>query len=117
MSHTFCGFRLITHMIAIGLGAEFEKATTNLPLQQQQSMGHEMPGGVKPDKPQMVPGYPQDMFVMMDDEVTKPETYGLRRTWSGGMMGMMTLVRVLEPNLYDKIRSLQARAAQEKPTR
>ena len=99
------------------VAAEFEKATTNLPLQQQQSMGHEMPGGVKPDKPQMVPGYPQDMFVMMDDEVTKPETYGLRRTWSGGMMGMMTLVRVLEPNLYDKIRSLQARAAQEKPTR
>ena len=59
----------------------------------------------------------QDMFMTMDDEVAKPETYGLRRTWSGGMMGMMTLVRVLEPNLYDKIRSLQARAAQEKPTR
>ena len=102
---------------AIGLGAEFEKATTNLPLQQQHRMEHEMPSGVKPGKAQMVPGYPQDMFMTMDDEVAKPETYGLRRTWSGGMMGMMTLVRVLEPNLYDKIRSLQARAAQEKPTR
>ncbi len=67
--------------------------------------------------PQMVPGYPQDIFLVMDDEVAKPETYGLRRTWSGGMMGMMTLVRVLEPKLYDKIKALQARAPQAQPAR
>jgi len=87
-----------------------------LPLQQQ-SAEHQMHGGMAHGKPQMVPGYPQDMFMVMDDEVAKPETYGLRRTWTGGMMGMMTLVRVLEPKLYDKIRSLQARASRSTPTR
>lgn len=102
---------------AIGLGAEFEKATTNLPLHQQHSMGHEMQRGVEHGKPQMVPGYPQDMFMPMDDEVAKPETYGLRPNWSGGMMGMMTLVRVLEPKLYDKIKALQARGAKEQSAR
>ena len=81
---------------AIGGGAEFEKATTNLALRQQRG------------KPQMMPGYPQDMFMVMDEMVAKPETYGLRPTWSGGVMGMMTLVRVLPPDLYKKIRQLQA---------
>ena len=102
---------------AMGVGSDFEQPTTNLPLQPQHRMGHEMPGGMEHGKPQLVPGYPQDMFMVMDDEVAKPETYGLRRTWTGGMMGMMTLVRVLEPKLYDKIRSLQARATTGKPTR
>ena len=101
---------------AIGLGADFEKATTNLPLQQQ-SAEHQMHGGMAHGKPQMVPGYPQDMFMVMDDEVAKPETYGLRRTWTGGMMGMMTLVRVLEPKLYNKIKALQAHAPKVKPSR
>ncbi len=102
---------------SIGLGAEFERETTNLPLQQQHGTGHEMHGDMGPGKPRLVPGYPQDMFMPMDDEVAKPETYGLRRNWSGGMMGMMTLVRVLEPKLYDKIKALQARASKSAPTR
>ena len=92
---------------ALGVGSEFEKATTNLPLQQQHGMEH--------GKPQMMPGYPQDMFMVMDEMVAKPETYGLRPTWSGGMMGMMTLARVLPPDLYEKIRQLQARE-QTNPT-
>jgi hypothetical protein len=46
---------------------------------------------------------------MVDDGAyVKPETYGLRPTWTGGMMGMMTLVRVLEPALYDHIQKLKA---------
>lgn len=57
-----------------------------------------------------VPGFPQDMFMTMDEMVAKPETYGLRPTWSGGVMGMMTLVRVLEPDLYDEVRRRQAAA-------
>ena len=93
---------------AMGIGSDLEQPTTNMPLHIHQ--GTEA-------KPTLVPGYPQDMFMPMDEEVAKPETYGLKRTWSGGMMGMMTLVRVLEPKLYDKIRSLQARAATGKPTR
>ena len=56
----------------------------------------------------MVPGYPQDMFMAMDEAVTKPETLGLRPTWSGGVMGMTTLVRVLEPERFDEIQALIA---------
>jgi manganese oxidase len=54
-----------------------------------------------------VPGYPQDMFMMMDSRVAKPETHGLRPTWTGGMMGMMTLLRVLRPEAYEEILALQ----------
>jgi len=93
---------------AMGVGSDFEQPTTHMPLHAHQGTGA---------TPTLVPGYPQDMFMVMDDEVAKPETYGLRRTWTGGMMGMMTLVRVLEPKLYDKIRSLQAQATTGKPTR
>jgi hypothetical protein len=43
-----------------------------------------------------VPGYPQDMWMPMDEMGgNKPENYGLRKGWSGAMMGMMTLVRVV----------------------
>jgi hypothetical protein len=31
----------------------------------------------------------------------KPENYGLRKGWTGGMMGMMTLVWVVTPEVYD----------------
>jgi manganese oxidase len=54
-----------------------------------------------------VPGYPQDMFMVMDDEVAKPETHGLRRHWTGGMMGMMTLLRVLRADRYEEIMALK----------
>lgn len=50
-----------------------------------------------------VPGYPQDMWMPMDQMFDKPETFGLRKGWSGGMMGMMTIVRVLPPDRYDEI--------------
>jgi FtsP/CotA-like multicopper oxidase with cupredoxin domain len=55
------------------------------------------------------PGYPQDMFMVMDDRIAKPETHGLRPGWTGGMMGMMTLLRVLRPDQYDEIMALKAR--------
>ncbi len=97
---------------AIGVGAAFETATTNLPLQPQQSAGQGMQHG----EPQMVPGFPQDMFMPMDEEVAKPETYGLRPTWSAGVQGMMTLVRVLPPDLYEKVKELQAQGRKEAPS-
>jgi FtsP/CotA-like multicopper oxidase with cupredoxin domain len=50
-----------------------------------------------------VPGYPQDMWMPMDEEVTKPETWGLPNHWSAALGGMMTLVRVLPPDKYDEI--------------
>jgi hypothetical protein len=52
-----------------------------------------------------VKGFPQDAFMEMgmDAAVTKPETYGLPPNWSAGMMGMMTLVRVLSDRDYEEI--------------
>jgi hypothetical protein len=52
-----------------------------------------------------VEGFPQDAFMEMgmDAAVAKPETYGLPANWSAGMMGMMTLIRVLPDREYDEI--------------
>jgi hypothetical protein len=64
---------------------------------------HPVPAGAR-----QVPGYPQDMFMVMDREVAKPETFGMRPTWSASMMGMMTTVRVLEADVYDRIQEMKA---------
>ena len=40
----------------------------------------------------------------------KPETYGLPDNWSAGMMGMMTLVRVLPDKEYDEIMAMKKSA-------
>jgi FtsP/CotA-like multicopper oxidase with cupredoxin domain len=56
-----------------------------------------------------VPGYPQDMWMVEDEKYAKPETYGLRRGWTGSMMGMMTIVRVVTPEMYDKIQELKSK--------
>ena len=74
-------------------------------------MGMDM--GMKSAQQPMTPGYPQDMFMPMDEAVAKPETYGLRPTWSASVQGMMTLVRVLPPDLYEKVRELQAQERSE----
>src|SRR5207253_6746416 len=52
-----------------------------------------------------VKGFPQDAFMEMgmDSVVAKPETYGLPANWSAGMMGMMTLVRVLPDDKFSEI--------------
>jgi len=52
-----------------------------------------------------VKGFPQDAFMEMgmDSAVAKPETYGLAQNWSAGMMGMMTLIRVLPEHEYHEI--------------
>jgi hypothetical protein len=52
-----------------------------------------------------VPGFPQDAFMEMgmDEAVVKPETHGLPPNWSAGMMGMMTLVRVLPDTEYERM--------------
>jgi FtsP/CotA-like multicopper oxidase with cupredoxin domain len=59
-----------------------------------------------------VPGYPQDMWMVEDQKYAKPETYGLRRGWTGAMMGMMSIVRVVTPEMYDKIMQLKAGGSQ-----
>ena len=107
-----------------------EKQTSNL-VAQNQHQGHDtqpaeaqqqgyvcqMHPEVKSDKPGKCPkcgmalvpmtkrvkGYPQDMWMPMDEAVTKPETYGMAKDWSAATMGMMTYVRVLTPEMYDKV--------------
>jgi manganese oxidase len=57
------------------------------------------------DHADAVKGFPQDAFMEMgmDEAVAKPETHGLPENWSAGMMGMMTLIRVLPHNEYNEI--------------
>ena len=60
-----------------------------------------------------VPLFPQDAYMegpmmAMDKEVERPETYGLPAGWSGYVGGMMTLLRVLPPDRYQKIMDLKA---------
>jgi FtsP/CotA-like multicopper oxidase with cupredoxin domain len=61
-----------------------------------------------------VPLFPQDAYMegpmmAMDKEVDKPETYGLPAGWSGFSGGMMTLIRVLPTQQYQRIMVLKAR--------
>jgi len=60
-----------------------------------------------------VPGFPQDAFMEMgmDEVVEKPETYGLPKNWSAGMMGMMTMIRVLPDKEYNAILSKKKTAS------
>src|SRR3984893_17326696 len=70
------------------------------------------------DNANSVPGFQQDAFMEMgmDEAVAKPETYGLPANWSAGMMGMMTLMRVLPGDQYDEIMSRKKLGAPpEKP--
>ena len=85
---------------AIGMST-FERATSHL-VGVQESQQHQHHQMADMDAKQ-VPGYPQDMWMTMDEMVEKPETYGLRPTWTGGVMGMMSLVRVLAPDMYEEV--------------
>lgn len=76
------------------------------PMAEMHAHHHHQGGGSAPDA-RSVPGYPQDMFMAMDQEVARPETHGLREGWTGGMMGMMTLLRVLSPERYEEILALK----------
>lgn len=105
----------------LGVGSTAEQAMSNGPLREQEGMAmgggsskpmHAMPN-VAPNANQ-IPGFPQDVFMegpmmSMDKMVEKPETYGLLPGWSGFSAGMMTLVRVLPPDQYDKIAQLKRR--------
>ena len=102
---------------SINVGAEAMRPVTNLPLTgDAQALVKQTIPGAAPNAG-MFPGYPQDMFMVMDQMVAKPETYGLRQGWSGGTMGMMTIVRVLRPDLFDKIQQLKAEHARKTEAR
>jgi hypothetical protein len=108
----------------LGVGSTRDQTLGNGPLstaQAKQSMDN-MPGmqheGMQMAAPEVakdantVPGFPQDAFMegpamAMDKMVDKPENYGLRPGWSGFMQGMMTFLRVLPPDMYDKVMALR----------
>jgi manganese oxidase len=97
----------------INVGAETARNVANMPLPPVPHPSLQQTGPSAPPNAGMYPGYPQDMFMVMDDMVAKPETYGLRAGWSGGTMGMMTIVRVLTPDRFDKIQELKAEQAKK----
>jgi hypothetical protein len=108
----------------LGVGSTPETAHTNGPLRQggdddamagMPGMGHQM---TLPKNASQVPLFPQDAFMegpmmAMDQQVDSPETYGLPAGWSGFMGGMMTLVRVLPPEQFEKIMDLKAKRARK----
>ena len=54
------------------------------------------------------------MEMGMDEAVEKPETMGLPKNWSAGMMGMMTMVRVLADKEYDEMQE-RIQRTEDKP--
>ena len=116
----------------LGVGSTNDQPTSNGPLSAERAkkappsmQDHKMPDmpGMQHEGMQMaapevakdansVPGFPQDAFMegsamAMDKMVEKPENYGLRPGWSGFMQGMMTFLRVLPPDMYDKVMALR----------
>jgi FtsP/CotA-like multicopper oxidase with cupredoxin domain len=96
----------------MGDSTEKERNTSNL----VGSSPHPQQNALKESDKKRVPGYPQDMVMIMDKEVAKPETYGLPPGWTASMMGMMTLVRVLPPAMYDEVMRRIREGIVEAPT-
>jgi FtsP/CotA-like multicopper oxidase with cupredoxin domain len=85
----------------MGLAADHDTASSAFVHQ-----GHETSEEAK-----TTPGFPQDMWMPMDHLVAhKPDNHGLRKDWTASMMGMMTLIRVLEPEMFDRIAELKRQA-------
>lgn len=112
----------------LGVGSTSETTTANGPLAPPSSMptmDHAQMTHSHPSRDAMplpalapnansVPLFPQDAFMegpmmAMDAAVSKPETFGLPEGWSGYVGGMMTLVRVLPPDKYDRIMAMKSR--------
>jgi hypothetical protein len=99
-----------------GMGMAAEERSISHAVQRQaamQSGGHAGHGAAEGSGTQApmkrAPGFPQDMFMPMDEEVAKPETHGMAKNWTGAMQGMMTVVRVLPPETYaDVVRRVEA---------
>jgi manganese oxidase len=103
-----------------------ERAVSTTPLSQQRA-GEQMkltgsqgqPMEMAPDEAQAiapnasaVPGFPQDglMEMAMDQAVDKsPEFMELPPGWSAGMQGMMTLLRIMPPDQYDRYLAAKSR--------
>ena len=109
----------------MGVSSKAEQAMSNSTLEVASPMRHQEMPGMQMSTPDVsqnansVPGFPQDAFMegpmmAMDKMVDKPENYGLRPGWSGFMGGMMSFVRVLSADKYDKIIELREKQAPKK---
>lgn len=72
--------------------------------------GQRRPEGHDMTQMRKVPGFPADMMDMMNvyseseiKKLNKPQTRGMRRNWFMGIEALHTVVRVLPPELYDKV--------------
>jgi hypothetical protein len=68
------------------------------------------PAGREKDPRHKMPGYPQDMRDMHGmyseaelKKINNPLTRGMRRNWYDGVEALMTVLRVLPPDRYDKV--------------
>ena len=102
----------------MGVASTSDLATTNGPLSQHamhegmsgMQMGHAMqmqPNEIAPNA-NSIPNFPQDAFMEgsmmnMDAMVATPANAGLLPGWSAQMQGMMTLLRVLPQQDYDRM--------------
>jgi hypothetical protein len=96
----------------MGITADKERSTSNTVGQ------HQHQGGANQEEKKKVPGYPQDdlmMTMFMDKEVAKPETLGLAPGWTASLQGMMSLVRVLPPDKYEKVMAAIKQGKTEQP--
>jgi manganese oxidase len=95
----------------MGVGSTSDQPVANGSMQGMHMHDGDMKGNMKMDiapNANRVPGFPQDAYMegpmmAMDEMVERPENYGLRKGWSGFMQGMMSFVRVLPPEEYDKV--------------
>jgi FtsP/CotA-like multicopper oxidase with cupredoxin domain len=95
---------------AMGENTGNERAVRTGPQDMAQPGGHEGHEGHGDTMKGRVPGFPADMMDMMGmlteaemRRVNKPETRGMRRGWFAGVEALHTIVRVLPPELYDKV--------------
>jgi hypothetical protein len=107
--------------------SEAEKAMAAMPGMDRSKMAGMDRAGMQsmsmpklPENAGQVPLFPQDAYMespamAMDKAVEKPETSGLPPGWSGFVGGMMTLVRVMPSEQYDKIMDLKARQRAQAP--
>ena len=114
-------------MVGLAAAAQPPRSETQSQDQEKQRQpghqvqAHQMPGEqgdvmypVDDPEKKRVLGYPQDMWMDTSQWVPdKAEFHGLRPSWDRAMTGMMTLVRVLPPDLYDKIMELKKQELQD----
>jgi hypothetical protein len=84
----------------MGPGVDRERAATTMIGQPHQGPADDQ------EQKKKVPGYPQDEMMMMmiiDEAAAKPENNGLPAGWSSGLQGMMSLIRVLPSDKYQKL--------------